>query len=97
MRVAAKWKYIGLCLCFSEDELGLIDNKHTKRPLESLQDMLSQWLRWGPPDHEQPAVSALADALKASANDTGHLADELENNFIPLRTLPKVVLVCTCS
>ena len=83
---ATKWRFIGLALCFSDPHLETIAHKLTNLaggPLECFRDMLSQWLRWGPPDHDQPTVNALATALRAPTVKERRLANELQQNFKP--------------
>ena len=31
--------------------------------------MLSQWLKWAPPNHSQPTLKALSDALQSSGHE----------------------------
>ena len=83
---ATKWRFIGLALCFSDPHLDIIAHKLTNvvgGPLECFRDMLSQWLRWGPPDHDQPTVNALATALRAPTVQEKRLANELQQSFTP--------------
>ena len=83
---ATKWRFIGLALCFSDPHLETIAQKLTfvvGGPLECFRDMLSQWLRWGPPDHDQPTVNALSTALRAPTVQEMKLANELQQTFTP--------------
>ena len=83
---ATKWRFIGLGLCFSDPQLETIAHKLTNvvgGPLECFRDMLSQWLRWGPPNHDKPTVSALVTALRAPTVEEKRLANELQKSFTP--------------
>ena len=44
-----------------------------------IRDMLNQWLKWAPPNHEWPTISALATALRNCEEE--NLAAKLRANF----------------
>ena len=78
-----QWKAVGLALGFLDHELTIIECK----PLliaEGLtgyfREMLSQWLKWAPPNHSQPSLKALKPALQKSGHE--ELAVKLRQNFL---------------
>lgn len=69
---APQWKTVGLALGFLNHELTAIENK----PLLVLEGdtgyfraLLSQWLKWAPPNHSFPTTEALAVALQRSGHE----------------------------
>ena len=61
-----KWKEIGLALGFLYDELTTIEQKPLLIPKGStgyITEMLNQWLKWAPPKHKWPRLSALGTEL----------------------------------
>ena len=82
--VASKWKAVGIGLRFTEPALISIAQKLINivgRPDQYLQNVLTQWLRSGPPKHEQRMVSALARVLRLPTVKEERLAIELENIY----------------
>ena len=62
------WKTVGLALGFLDHELTIIECKPLLIPegvTGYFRDMLSQWLRWTPPNHFSPTLEALALALQS--------------------------------
>ena len=77
------WKTVGLALGFLDHKLITIE----RTPLliaEGLngyfREMLSQWLKWAPPNHSQPTLEALALALQRSGHEG--LAVHLRKKFL---------------
>jgi len=80
---APKWKTIGLALGFLYDQLTVIERKPLLIPEGDsgyIRDMLNQWLKWAPPDHDWPTVTALATALQSCQLE--NLAANLREKFI---------------
>ena len=79
---AAKWRFIGLNLGFSDGELNNIAATPANRtPLECLTDLLSQWLNRAPPQHERATVDALMKALRSPTVREEVLAMELDEKM----------------
>lgn len=76
------WKDLGLYLGFRNIELEIIERKpmliHDGCP-GYLREMLSQWLKWAPPNHPLPTVLTLALALRKAGEDS--VALHLETVF----------------
>ena len=78
-----KWKTIGLALGFLYDQLTVIEQKPTLIPEGDsgyICDMLNQQLKWAPPKHDWPTVTALATALQNCQQES--LAVNLRAKFI---------------
>ena len=65
-KAAAKWRALGKELGFTHDELGAVvtlpglnENK------DYMDELLSRWLKWAPPNHPLPCVEDLATALRS--------------------------------
>ena len=67
-----QWKAIGLALGFLDYELTTIERTPLLIP-EGLtgyfREMLSQWLKWAPPNHSWPTLEALALALHSCGHE----------------------------
>ena len=69
---APQWKTVGLTLGFPYDELTIIEHKPMLIPEGDsgyFREMLSQWLKWAPPNHRWPTVGNLADAVQGSGHE----------------------------
>ena len=69
---APQWKTVGLALGFLDHELTIIEQKLLlipEGPLGYFRDMLSQWLKWAPPNHSSPTLQSLAPALRRSGHE----------------------------
>ena len=78
----SQWKQIGLALGFPYDELTTIEKKPLLIPEGStgyITEMLNLWLKWAPPKHEYPTLTALAIALQKSGQET--IAATLREQF----------------
>ena len=66
------WKAVGLALGFLDHELTIIERTPLLIP-EGLtgyfREMLSQWLRWAPPNHSWPTLEALRPALQSCGQE----------------------------
>ena len=65
---AAEWKTIGDALGFLDSELTLIQRSPMlilEDPIGYFREMLSQWLKWVPPNHPWPTLEALEMPFKA--------------------------------
>ena len=74
------WRDIGLTLGFLDHELTTIERKPLLIPQGDtgfFKEMMSQWLRWAPPNHPWPTLEALQPGLQNS----GH--ENLAVNLIP--------------
>ena len=80
---AAKWKTIGDALGFLDSDLTLIQHSPMlipEGPTGYFREMLSQWLKWAPPNHPWPTLGALENALRTSGQES--LALQLRLNFL---------------
>ena len=67
-----QWKRVGLALGFLDYELTTIQQKPLLIPEGSpgyFREMLSQWLKWAPPNHPSPTIENLAPALQSSEHE----------------------------
>lgn len=83
-----KWELIGLALGFDPEDLKIIEQTPTlipKGPVAYLREMLHQWLKWCPPNHEWPTVSSLCEALRSPTVGDECLADTLKDQLRPFR------------
>ena len=76
------WRNVGVCLGFRSSELDVIE----RMPLLVLEgcpgyfrEMLSQWLKWAPPNHLPPTILNLASALRRTGEEAA--AFNLEITF----------------
>ena len=89
----SQWKQIGLALGFPYDELTTIEQKPLLIPEGNtgyITEMLNQWLKWAPPKHKYPTLTALAIALQKSGYE--NIAAELREQF----SQQKGICVCVC-
>ena len=80
---AAEWKTIGDALGFLDSDLTLIQCSPMlipEGPIGYFREMLSQWLKWVPPNHPWPTLEALENALKSSGQES--LALQLRHSFL---------------
>ena len=65
-KVSVKWRDVGVALGFSFDKLEPIANKGSLNTDEHyMQELLSRWLKWAPPNHPLPCLEDLATALRS--------------------------------
>ena len=79
---ATEWKTIGLALGFLNSDLTIIEHKPLLIPkgvTGFFSEMLSQWLKWAPPDHPSPTLENLAPTLQRSGHED--LAVRLTTTF----------------
>ena len=79
---ASQWKTVGLALGFLDHDLTIIEQKPLlipEGPLGYFRDMVSQWLKWAPPNHSSPTLENLAPALQRSGHE--NLAVKLGSKF----------------
>ena len=73
LRAAApQWRVIGSTLGILDSDLTII--QHTpllvlEGPPGYFREMLSQWLKWAPPNHPSPTVEALALSLQRNGHE----------------------------
>ena len=61
---AAKWRALGRKLGFTHDELGDVTRcPGLNEDKDYMDELLSRWLKWAPPNHPLPCVEDLATAL----------------------------------
>ena len=80
---APKWKTIGDTLGFLDSDLNIIQSSPMlmpEAPASYFREMLSQWLKWAPPNHSWPTLEALETALRSSGHED--LALELKPLFL---------------
>ena len=78
-----QWKAVGLALGFLDHELTIIECKPLlipEGPTGYFREMLSQWLRWAPPNHSQPTLKAMEAVLQRSGHQ--RLAVKLRQKFL---------------
>ena len=71
-KVSAKWRDVGEAktLGFSHEQLKAIANvKSLNTDEHYMQELLSRWLKWAPPNHPLPCVEDLATALCSVGED----------------------------
>ena len=65
---AAKWRALGRKLGFTHDELGDVTRcPGLKEDKDYMDELLSRWLKWAPPNHLFPCVEGLATALRSKS------------------------------
>ena len=80
--VAYEWKYIGLTLGFTDDQLKLIEHNplhFTTGPTSCFMELISQWLKQGLPDHKEPTLQMFLTALRDCKHE--RLAYNLPDEF----------------
>ena len=80
---APQWQAIGGALGFLYSDLTIIQQSPLLIPEGStgyMQQMLSQWLNWAPPNHPWPTLEALEAALRRSGQES--LAFQLRSLFL---------------
>ena len=80
---APQWQAIGGALGFLYSDLTIIQQSPLLIPEGStgyMQQMLSQWLNWAPPNHPWPTFEALEAALRRSGPES--LAFQLRSLFL---------------
>ena len=78
-----QWKTVGLALGFLGYELATIERTPLLipgGPPAYFREMLSQWLKWAPPNHSLPTLESLAPALRSSGHED--LAVKLRTAFL---------------
>ena len=68
-----QWKAVGLALGFLDHELTTIESKPLLVPEGTtgyFRELLSQWLKWAPPNHPSPTIKSLGDALQCSGHES---------------------------
>ena len=74
---------VGLAVGFLDHELTIIECKPLlipEGPTGYFREMLSQWLRWAPPNHSWPTLKALEAVLQRSGHEG--LAVKLRQKFL---------------
>ena len=67
-----KWRDAGLALGFLDHELATIEQKPLlipEGPTGYFREMLSQWLKWAPPNRFWPTLEALQPALQSCGHE----------------------------
>ena len=80
--VVPHWRNVGVYLGFHSSELDIINRMPLLIPEgcpRFFRDMLSQWLKWAPPNHTPPTVFSLASALRRTGEEAA--AFWLERDF----------------
>ena len=70
--VAPQWKTVGLALGFLNYELTTIEQNPLlipEGPPGYFRVILSQWLKWAPPNHSFPTLENLAPALQSCGHE----------------------------
>ena len=63
--VTPQWKTVGLALGFLDYELATIEQMPLEGPPGYFREMLSQWLKWAPPNHSLPTLESVGSKLWA--------------------------------
>ena len=96
---APQWKTIGLALGFLDHELTIIEQKPLliqEGPTGYFREMLSQWLKWAPPNHSSPTLKNLTPAVRGSGHED--LAVKLGSEYFQRKGDLEVALVTVhCS
>ena len=67
-----QWRTIGGSLGFLDSDLNIIQHSPLLIPEGTpgyFREMLSQWLKWAPPNHPWPTLNTLAVALQSSGHE----------------------------
>jgi len=87
-----QWKAVGLALGFLDHELTIIERTPLlipEGPTGYFREMLSQLLRWAPPNHSWPTLKALQPALQQSGHEG--LAVKLGQKFLQKKGIDSIV------
>ena len=71
--VAPRWRNIGGSLGILDSDLTIIQHNPVliqEGTTGYLREMLSQWLKWAPPNHPSPTLETLAVALQKSGDES---------------------------
>lgn len=93
---AGQWWRIGIGLHFKDCEIKSIENSPTlisRGPVGYLYDMLSQWLKWSPPNHPSPTIENLVHALQYAGEES--LAFDLEEKLRSMLINPSQCQLCS--
>ena len=80
---APQWHRIGGALGIPEYDLTIIQHNQVftmEGPLGYLRELLSQWLKWAPPNHPWPTIEALSLAVQSTGQEG--LAFNLKSLFL---------------
>ena len=78
-----QWRTIGGCLGLLHSDLTIIQQSPLliqEGAIGYFREMLSQWLKWAPPNHPLPTLEALVVALRTSGHES--LAVNLKSLFL---------------
>ena len=78
-----QWRTIGGCLGLLHSDLTIIQHSPlliSEGTTGYFREMLSQWLKWAPPNHTLPTLEALVVALQNSGHES--LAVNLKSMFL---------------
>ena len=93
MRPAApQWQAVGGALGFLYSDLTIIQQSPLlipEGPTGYFREMLSQWLKWAPPNHPWPTLEALQAALRSSGHES--LAFQLRSLFLQKKGINSTV------
>ena len=65
-KAAARWRALGRKLGFTHDELGdVVRYPGLNEDKDYMDELLSRWLKWAPPNHPLPCVEDLASSLRS--------------------------------
>lgn len=80
---APQWKAVGLAIGFPNHELAILECNPlliSEGVTGFFRDMLSQWLKWAPPNHPSPTLEGLVPALQGSGHED--LVVQLRRTFL---------------
>jgi len=80
MSAVPHWRNVGVHLGFRSRELDVIERMPLLIPEGCpgfFREMLSQWLKWAPPNHPPPTVLNLASALRRTGEEATALHMEI--------------------
>ena len=83
-----KWELIGIALGFDPEDLKIIEQTPTlisQGPVTYFKEMLLQWLKWAPPNHNLPTISSLCSALRSPNVGNEKIAKDLKEAIITQR------------
>ena len=76
-----KWELIGIALGFDPEDLKIIEQTPTlipQGPVAYFKEMLLQWLKWAPSNHNLPTISSLCSALRSPNVGNEKIAKDLK-------------------
>lgn len=80
---ATQWKTVGTLLGLLKSELATIEQRQlliSEGSTGYFREMLSQWLKRGPPKHDLPSIGSLVSALRNAGEE--RMAHDLQEKYL---------------